>query len=336
MRIRSVKMKSINSIFPNLFVATSLSAVVLISQVSCQAQQPKPNSFNSSPPLVEEKIEAVRKEEFSFQSLGVTLQGTLWLPDSGGPYPAVVCVHGSGKITRKDTYANEFAEYFVKRGVAVLTYDKRGVGKSGGTYVGSFGGSMVVYAADAVSAIQRLKKRDDIVGSKIGLFGVSQGGFVIPLAAAMDKKDVAFSIIISGPIVSIGEQNLYNDLTGNAAGKPTGKKRPEITEKLKAYGSKGYDPSPFVVEMFKPGLWIWGALDKTIPVEESLAELKAIKAEFKRKFTWKIFPNGDHGLKKSKTGYRTEIPRPTETVDGYFETMERWLVDIKVLKGVSR
>ena len=307
---------------------------MLLAFIGCNAQSVQKNVSLKTPAKVENISKKIKKEDFSFENLGVKLKGTLWLPasETKKTFPAVVCVHGSGKIDRNDSYIKEFAEHFSKKGIAVLTYDKRGVGESGGDYEGGFGGSMVAYAADAISAINNLKKRDDIDSKKIGLFGVSQGGYIIPLAAAMDKRNVAFTIIVSGPVISIAEESFYSNLTGDSNGKPTGKSKEQIKKELKAYGSKGYNPYPFVEEMIKPGLWLYGGLDKSVPVEESLANLKEIKNRWKRKFTIKVFPNANHGMKESKTGNRWEKPTPTKTVEGYFETMEKWLEEIEVIK----
>lgn len=273
------------------------------------------------------------QQPYTFSSMGVELKGTLWLPGTAGSYPAVICLHGSGKIDRNGFYIKGFAEYFSKRGIAVLAFDKRGVGESGGEYPGSYGGSMVQYAADAIAALHTLNKLPEIDGRQIGLFGVSQGGYIIPLAAAMDKKNVAFTIIVSGPIVSIGKENLFSDLTGNAQGSPTGISAEEIRTRLAEYDPKGYNPYPFVEEMFKPGLWVWGANDRSVPPVESLENLKKIKKRWDRKFTWKVFENADHGLKYSPTGNRWETPSSAPLIDGYYETMEQWLIEIGVIKN---
>ncbi len=86
-----------------------------------------------------------------FVSRGATLKGTLYLPAVPGPHPAIVTVNGSGRLTRHDQYPQQIARYFPPRGIAVLAFDKRGCGESGGDYPGSYGSSMVVYANDVVA-----------------------------------------------------------------------------------------------------------------------------------------------------------------------------------------
>ena len=75
-----------------------------------------------------------RQLEVRFRSGGVTLAGTLTLPPGAGPHPAVAWVHGSGRTTR--AYLPDFQALLLHHGVAVLAYDKRGVGQSGGSFPG--------------------------------------------------------------------------------------------------------------------------------------------------------------------------------------------------------
>ncbi len=67
-----------------------------------------------------------------FRNQDVKLAGSLLLPNSEGPVPAVVFVHGAGRQTR-ESY-REVGKYFASHGIAALIYDKRGTGQSGGAY----------------------------------------------------------------------------------------------------------------------------------------------------------------------------------------------------------
>lgn len=96
-------------------------------------------------------------KEVKFKSEGVTLAGSILMPKK--PIAAIVIVHGSDPVKREI----EFAKQFAKDGIAVLTYDKRGVGESGGTYVGPTVGTNNVDSAnlnllsfDASAAINKL------------------------------------------------------------------------------------------------------------------------------------------------------------------------------------
>jgi alpha/beta superfamily hydrolase len=88
-----------------------------------------------------------------------------------------------------------FARFLIRHGMAVLTYDKRGVGGSTGDWNTA---SFEELASDVVAGFRYMKTRDDIDSTHIGLLGVSQAGWVMPLAA-LRAKDIAFLISVSGP-----------------------------------------------------------------------------------------------------------------------------------------
>jgi uncharacterized protein len=146
-------------------------------------------------------IQGVHDEPVTFRSAGATLSGTLFLPAGGDRHPAVVLFHGSGPEPRNSFMAHWFAEH----GVAVLTYDKRGVNASTGDF------RIVPFTdlvADGLAAVTLLKARGDIDPKRIGVWGLSQGGWLGPLAASQ-SRDVAFVIAVSGPGVSPGEQMVF-------------------------------------------------------------------------------------------------------------------------------
>ena len=95
--------------------------------------------------------------------------------------------------------------WFAEQGVAALTYDKRGYGESTGDFRTV---PFMTLADDGIAGIAFLKARKDINGGRIGVWGLSQGGWLGPLAASK-SKDVAFVIAVSGPGVSPGDQMVF-------------------------------------------------------------------------------------------------------------------------------
>jgi hypothetical protein len=92
-------------------------------------------------PQTPKKPYPYREEDVTFDDAAahVTLAGTLTLPPGDGRFPAVVLVSGSGPNTRDETVAGHevflvLADDLTRHGIAVLRYDKRGVGKSTGDY----------------------------------------------------------------------------------------------------------------------------------------------------------------------------------------------------------
>lgn len=139
---------------------------------------------------------AVVEEDVQFASGELTMSGTLYRPRGEGPHPAVVLLHGSAPaFSTRDPY-RAFADFFARRGVAALVYDKRSFGDSGGKL--PFGYDEL--ARDAEAAFRFLQRRDDIDGRRIGLWGISEGGWTAPLATSR-LPDALFLIVVSGGAV---------------------------------------------------------------------------------------------------------------------------------------
>lgn len=147
-----------------------------------------------------------REEEVTFQNDEVTLAGTLTLPEGAGPFPALVLISGSGQQNRDEELAGvpgyrpfrEIADHLTRQGLAVLRYDDRGVGGSGGDPSQA---TSADFAADAEAALAYLQGRPEIDGQQIGLLGHSEGGLIEAMIAARNPA-VAFLISMAGSAVS--------------------------------------------------------------------------------------------------------------------------------------
>ncbi len=149
------------------------------------------------------RVNLYSKKEVTFANGEITLSGNLMIPIGKGPHAAVVLVHGSGPGNRHQLVIP--AHFFLHQGLAVLTYDKRGCGTSSGDWRRA---DFAELASDALAGVKFLKNHKSINPQKIGLYGISQGGWIVPLAASL-SRDVSFIIPHSGPGVSPGEQELY-------------------------------------------------------------------------------------------------------------------------------
>ncbi len=159
-------------------------------------------SRDGAPARTARRVDIERREDVRFSNGDVQLAGALTSPSIQGPHPAVILVHASGAEDRE--YLLPFARFLIRRGVAVLGYDKRGVGGSTGDWNKA---SFDDLAGDVVAAFEYLKTRSDIQPGRIGLLGLSQAGWVMPLAATR-AKDLAFLISISGAGVSGAETTI--------------------------------------------------------------------------------------------------------------------------------
>lgn len=139
-------------------------------------------------------------EEVTFKNpeSGITLAGTLTLPDTSGKYPAVIIISGSGPENRDGEQFEHktflvIADYLARHGIATLRYDDRGTGQSEGDY---FTSSIPEFTTDAEAAIAYLQTRPEILPDQIGAIGHSEGGFVAFSVAAHHKT--AFIITLAG------------------------------------------------------------------------------------------------------------------------------------------
>jgi pimeloyl-ACP methyl ester carboxylesterase len=141
------------------------------------------------------------------------LSGILTLPAAGGPHPAIVLISGSvnpstgARPGASSGYFREHAQALAQDGWAVLRYDPPGVGQSTGE--AGFE-SLDMRAEEAAAALHYLQTHPDIRPDRVGLWGGSQGGWVIAMAAARYPKDVAFLISVSGSGVSVAEQQVHS------------------------------------------------------------------------------------------------------------------------------
>lgn len=312
----------------------------------------------------------IHEEAVHFVSDGITLAGTLVLPEGSPTHPAVVLFHGSGPQSR-DLFT---ARWFASQGIAALAYDKRGVGESGGDFRKV---PFMELCDDGLGAIQYLKSRKEIDAKRIGVWGLSQGGWLGPLAASR-SADVAFVIAVSGPGVSPGEQMIVyyaNELRDQGVGEGDVREASTVRRDIWRYMASGvgydkakaevdeartkrwynqakvqqddsfgplpkpaelskpvgrsilwfkheavYDPVPALRALRVPALFLFGDHDRLIPVEESLAVIRRVLAEDKRRdFTIRVFPNVDHEM-------RLVTSEAMGAVDPeYLKTMNDWL-----------
>ncbi len=141
-------------------------------------------------------------EEVEFSNDTITLAGTLTIPESDGPHPAVVLVTGSGAQNRDEEILGfkvfgVIADHLTRNGIAVLRYDDRGVGGSSGSIAAS---TAEDFAGDVLAGIELLRQRPDIKSDQVGILGHSEGGIVAPVAASR-SEDVAFIILMAGSAV---------------------------------------------------------------------------------------------------------------------------------------
>ncbi|MFF9351533.1 alpha/beta hydrolase family protein [Streptomyces sp. NPDC014734] len=149
----------------------------------------------------------LREERVALRHAGATLDGVLALPRTGdGPYGLVVFVHGDGPVdATHETFYRPIWESFARAGYASLSFSKPGVAGSEGNWLDQ---SMEDRADETLAAVAWARARPDIDGGRIGLWGASQAGWVMPKAAARDTR-LQFVIAVA-PAVDWQRQGRYN------------------------------------------------------------------------------------------------------------------------------
>ncbi len=268
---------------------------------------------------------ALKSEIVHFTSEdGTTLTGLLTLPATSVPYPAVMLLHGSEPGTRDNFGSQQMSAFMASQGIAILTYDKRGVGDSEGQYVESATeANLTRTAQDAIAGVEYLKNRPEIIGNKIGLVGSSQAGWVIPLAASL-SNDISYFIILSGPVTSVGHEDIYSEYT-NDGETPRNYSQDEISSTLASVPHSGFDSTPYIAKLNQPGLWIWGDQDKSQPFFEGVTNLQEIIGQGKSNFSYSVLTNADHNLQQTTQGLFNEIPSSPGYHKDFFKIMIEWL-----------
>jgi uncharacterized protein len=292
----------------------------------------------------------VSARELTVRSGGVSLGGSLWLPAE--PAGVGVLMHpGSGPSDRdNDVFFPPIRQYLLESGVAVSSFDKRGVGKSSGRWQEA---AIEEQASDAIACIDALRA-DAFLDGPVGLYGHSQGGWVVVEAAAR-CPDAAFVVTSSGPGVTPGEQERWatrayltragipeNEIeeVGRYYDRVIAMMRSGIPlavarERVEANGFPqafetvslpvlpedeadwqlfaamvDYDPRPALERIEVPVLALFGADDPITPVEDSVAVFREAGR-----------PGLTHVEVFAGAGHRLEIGDPPTLVDGYLETL---------------
>jgi len=269
-------------------------------------------------------LEDAHKERVTINAGDVTLGATLYRPASiSGDLPGIVTAHGSAPSTREDV--GFYTYRALEMGFAVLSFDKRGAGESTGEYVpfavNTSEEMMRDLAADVVYSIEWLAQQPGIDDTRLGLFGGSQAGWIMPLAASKEPL-IKFIVTGEGAPVTAGEEAVHGDVGGDGEGWDRARIHAADDALWEYQGNHGFDPTPVLLELDVPTLWIFGLRDDVIPVYPSLERLENLIRDGKTNNAIHIFPFGDHNFRNTATGDRYDVR----------QVAQDWLTDIGVLE----
>jgi 5-aminopentanamidase len=220
---------------------------------------------------------------------GTTLAAYLRIPARTGRGPAVIMIPGLDSV-KEELQAT--AEYFLRRGLAVLAVDGPGQGES--EYKLPI---EPAYERVATAAVSYLSTRGEVDQERIGAFGISLGGYYAARSAAYEPRLKA-AVALSGPYrFDLDWDDLplqTRDTFQRRSGATTPEAARERAAELTMEATAGLITAPLLV--------VHGGKDRLIPVRHaSRLAAEAPGAELI------IDPDGNHGLTNHAFEYRSLI-----------------------------
>jgi uncharacterized protein len=261
------------------------------------------------------------------------LEATLTRPRmTSGRVPVAITIPGSGQFDRDGTpdlwsgYQpnREIAEALAERGIALLRYDKRGVGRS------STGqGRTSADIADDVRAILRfLRTRDDIAGDRIILIGHSEGGLIAPMVAASDPEGILAVVLLAAPAWpgrEVIRSQIRVGLAANSAlsDAQRGSVAAQRLARMDAAAAAGswmrffldYDPLPAARRLRAPVLILQGQTDEYVLPEHAELLASAMRQGGNSRVNVHMLPNVNHYLLDGPDGQSALASHPTRRIN---------------------
>jgi pimeloyl-ACP methyl ester carboxylesterase len=124
--------------------------------------------------------------------------------------------------------------------------------------------------------------------------------------------------------VTVGESDFFSSLTTQGAA-PLSKPLAQIEAEVERNGPEGFDPKPWIRRLQIPALWLYGGLDMNQPSHLDVAVLEKLEAGTGHDFTWKLYPDGNHGIFEVETGLNSELTKSRGMPPAFFTDVAAWL-----------
>jgi len=282
----------------------------------------------------------VRQRPATFADGDVTLEGTLYVPAGPGPHPAVILAHGSEDNDRDSFGPVPFA--FLSRGVAVLVYDKRGTGRSGGSWrtVG-----LEPLARDLAAGIAWLRKQPGVDAKRVGIYGTSEGAWVAAAAGAR-TPGLAFLVTASGGARTKADAYLHKVQKQLDDAAPSAVARDSALRATRAFLDSSrvrathasatgfdrrlaYDPTADWKRIVTPVLHLEGEYDVLQSGPAAAAWYEALhRRAGHADVTIRLFPKTHHSLLQGVTGTAGEFDSAngiTQMATGFWDVLLGWV-----------
>lgn len=281
------------------------------------------------------------------------LRALIHHPDRGRPLPGVVLVDGAGEGTADGW--GRWAAAIAGCGAVVLAHDKPGCGGSPGDWQEQ---TIEDRAVETLAAAEVLRGQPGVDPGRVGLLGISQGGWVAYLAASLAPERISQLVSVAGPGVSAVEQERFRlaCATGGDAEAlawvderarriGAGEDPASIISAQRAYAdrpwfaaaSEPYDDPGFLgfaARNFSfdpatvlPGVRCrvfaaFGGADTSVPVARSAAIISQLLPA-NPQHALAVFPGADHNLWIKERDENT--PLPSQLAPGFMPMLDTWL-----------
>lgn len=236
------------------------------------------------------ELSSHREIDLLYPTTGTSLAGTLYIPPGEGPFPVILFHFGSNAWERANTPVSYPTNLYYQHNIALFVYDRRGLGQSGGTCCQS---DITLLADDVIAGVAALSTINEVDRKKIGALGFSQGGWVVPNAAARTSQ-IAFTIVGSGGAVSENHEDIYSHLTGDDNCKASDLSISEIDATMAEVESGGYDPEADLILMQQPAYWYYGENDTSHPIRQAVANLEEFQQVYNKDWQVTLHDNVNH------------------------------------------
>jgi len=293
--------------------------------IGCRFREPLPKCADlvfGAGTLTVGKVVAHRvvttESNVTIPAAGAALAGTITEPAGTASRGGIVVVHGAEPGQRH--FYDIWVGIYTGLGLDVLTYDKRGIGASTGSYPGEFPTeeALQTYADDSSAAIAFLARWPHVDPKRVGFHGGSQGGWTVPLAI-FRHGGAAFAILVSAPATTVDQTDLWAGFSGNGASMPTEPLDQMLAEVRASHG--GYDPTAALQSLAVPVLWMLGTNDRTVPTAVCIDILSGMH---KPNFAVHELPTG-HGLLVNPTGLAADDDRSPGLAPQLVPLITSWL-----------
>jgi len=268
----------------------------------------------------------VKAAEVTFTSTdGVVLRGTVLTPDTPAATrrPGIVMLGGAGNRGRD--YLMPEARAYARHGIVTLVYDKRTVGYS------LLRRDYQLLAEDALAGLRLLRARTDVDPDRAGLWALSEGAFVAPIAASR-SGDVTFLVTVGAVGVTPAVQTAwaYGTYLEHAA---VSGSLPDIMQGVAVRTAIGaglfpeadFDPLPYWEKVRQPVLAQWGALDRdSLPRYSSRLIRDALRRGGNHNHAFRVVAVANHNLHRTADAGFDRLP---DLPADYGDVEASWIAD---------